>query len=63
MVKYGVLLDNDDKARIEYSDRNLSGCHFVHHKLKCTGLGLREVLNRERPGADPLLHGTAEVMC
>ena len=49
---------NFDKGKS--SDKNLSRCHFAHHKSQCTDLGSNLGLRSQRPATDHLNHDKAQ---
>jgi hypothetical protein len=48
--------NENDRGKPKYSGRNLSQCHFVHHK---SYPGSNPGLRGERPATNRLSHGTA----
>jgi hypothetical protein len=47
-----------DREKPKYSGKNLSQCHFVHHKFHMDWPGMNPGLRRERPATNRLSHGT-----
>jgi hypothetical protein len=50
---------NEIDREQKYSEKNLSQCHFVHHKSTWTGPRSNPDLRDERPATNRLSHGTA----
>jgi hypothetical protein len=48
-----------DRGKSKYSGKNLSQCHFVHHKSTWTDPGSNTGLRGGRPATNRLSHGTA----
>jgi hypothetical protein len=46
-----------DRGKPKYSGKNMSQCHFVHHKSHMDRPGIEP--GGERPGTNRLSHGTA----
>jgi hypothetical protein len=58
--EFGERLWNDiDRGKPKNSEKNLSQCHFVHHKSHIDSPCAIPGLQKERPAANRLSHGTA----
>jgi hypothetical protein len=55
----GAPVEWNWKGKTDNSEKNLSQCHFVHHKPQWTDPGSNPGLRSERPATNRLSHGTA----